>query len=123
MATRVFELHQLDKEIVLGIQTGRGHWTLEVKRQPFLYAAHARALRKIHEQRKVEHDRRGEYRVAAQKVDLDLHRITQPAEYINVVPTLFVVAAGRVVVDPHDVAEVFVERRVDFGLQDVFDDR
>src|SRR6266404_4407301 len=123
MAKRVLELHQLDEEIVLGIQTGRGHRALEVKRKPFLDPAHTRALRKIHEQRKVEHDRRGEYRVAAQKVDLDLHRITQPAEDINVVPTLFVVATGRIIVDPHYVAEVFVERRVDLRLEDVFEDR
>src|SRR5688572_14737743 len=43
-AKRVFQLHQLDEDIMLGIQTWSGHRRLEVERQPLLNAAHARAL-------------------------------------------------------------------------------
>src|SRR5271163_3357478 len=58
-AQRVFELHQLDEDVVLGIDVRRVHWRLEVERQPFLDSAHAGAMRQVHEQHEVEHERRG----------------------------------------------------------------
>src|SRR5437868_742356 len=88
----VLQLHQLNEEIVFGIEPRRVLRRLEVEREPLLNAAHARALRQIHEQRHVEDDRRGEYAVAAEEVDLELHRIAEPAEDVDVVPALFVVA-------------------------------
>src|SRR5205823_8385496 len=38
MAQGVLELHQLNEQVVLWVKAGRGHRTLEVKRQPFLNA-------------------------------------------------------------------------------------
>src|SRR5215813_1523401 len=98
MSQRVFELHQLNKYVVFWIQSWRSLWTLEVERQPFLDAFHARALRQIEEQREVKHDRRRKNRVTTEKVDLDLHRVAEPAEDVDVIPTFFVVAARRIVV-------------------------
>ena len=68
---------------------------------------------------KVERQRSGEDRVTAQEIDLDLHGVTEPAEDIDVVPTLFVVTAGRVVVDADLVVNIFVEVGVKLGLKDV----
>jgi hypothetical protein len=70
-------------------------------------------LREVEEEREVEDDGRGQNRVAAEEVDLDLHRVAEPAEDVYVVPALLVVAARRVVVDADDVREVLVELRVD----------
>src|SRR5579883_1290876 len=77
-AQRVLELHQLDEEVVLRIELRGGHRALEVKAQPLLRAVEACALREIEEQREVEDHRRREDRVAAQEVDLDLHRVAEP---------------------------------------------
>src|SRR5262245_16260552 len=71
---RVLQLHQLDEEIVFGIETRRVDRALEVERQPFLDAVHVRPLREIEEQGDVEDDRRGQDAVAAEEVDLQLHR-------------------------------------------------
>src|ERR1043166_462991 len=83
---RVLQLHQLNEQIVFGIQTWRVNRRLEVKRQPLLDAAHVRAPGQIEEQRDVEHNRRGKNAVAAQEVDLQLHRVPEPAEDVDVVP-------------------------------------
>src|SRR5580765_5271606 len=83
-AQRVFQLHELDENVVLGIKAGRGHGRLEVKRQPLLNAAHSGALGQVHEQHQVEHQRSGQDRVAAQEIDLDLHGIAQPSEDVDV---------------------------------------
>src|ERR1035438_6474290 len=50
----IFQLHELDEDIVLGIQARSVHGRFEVKREPFLNAAHAGTLRQIHEQNEVE---------------------------------------------------------------------
>ncbi len=123
IAQRVLQLHQLNEQVVLRIQPWRGHRALEIERQPLLNAAHPGALRQIQEQRHVEHDGRRQNAVAAEKVDLELHRIAQPSEQIDVVPTLFVVAAGRIVIDPDDVAKLLVEIRIEIRLEDVVEDR
>src|SRR5260370_33799872 len=47
-AQRVLELHQLDENVLLGINVRRVHRGLEAVRQPFLYPAHAVPLRQIH---------------------------------------------------------------------------
>src|SRR5476649_1154275 len=119
IAQRVLELHQLDEQIVLRVHLGRVHRRLVVERQPLLDAVHLRPLREIQEERRVEDNRRGEDAVAAEEVDLQLHRIAEPAEDVDVVPALFVVAARRVVVDPNDVREILVEIWVEGGLEDV----
>src|SRR5580765_28264 len=74
VAQRVLQLHQLNEQVVLRIEAGRVHRRLEVEREPLLDAAHAGALREIEEQRDIQHDRRREDAVAAEEVDLQLHR-------------------------------------------------
>ena len=73
---------------------------------------------KSHEQREVEHDRRGENRIAAEEVDLDLHRVAHPPDDVDVVPAFLVVAARRIVVDAHDVREILVQVGILLRLQD-----
>src|SRR4026208_1025232 len=48
---RVLQLHQLDEQVMLRVETGRVHRALVIERQPFLDPAHPRALRQIEEQR------------------------------------------------------------------------
>src|SRR5690348_4780463 len=119
VAKRVLELHQLDEEIMFRIESRRGHGTFEVKAEPLLDTQALqlrRALRQVQKQNQVEHDGRGENRVAAQKVDLDLHRIPKPAEDIDIVPTLFVITARRVIVNANLVREVAVQIWVEVRL-------
>ena len=73
--------------------------------------------------RQVENERRGQDRVAAEKIDLDLHLVAEPAEDIDVVPAFFVVAARRIVVDADDVRKVFVEVGINLGLKNVLEHR
>src|SRR5436853_623950 len=79
---RVLQLHQLNEEVVFGIELGGGHGAFEVEAEPLLNAGPAGALGEIEQEREVEHDRRGEDRVAAEEVDLHLHRIAEPAEEV-----------------------------------------
>src|SRR3954471_11721379 len=123
VAQSVLQLHQLDEQVVLRIQVRRVHRALEVERQPFLNAVHLRALRQVEKQGDVEDDGRSEDAVAAQEIDLQLHLVAEPADEIDVVPALFVVAARRIVVDSNDVAKVLVEVGVQLRLQDVVEDR
>src|SRR5665213_2580068 len=123
MPQSVLQLHQLNEEIVFGIEARRVLRRLEVEGQPLLNAAHARALRQVHEQRDVEDDRRGEDAVAAEEVDLQLHRIAEPPEEIDVVPAFFVVAARRIVVDADHVEQVLVQLRIEMRLEDVVERR
>src|SRR5207247_378594 len=60
----------------------------------------------------------GEDGIAAQEVDLDLHRIAEPSEDVDVVPSFLVVAAGRIVVDPHLVEHVAVQLGILVRLED-----
>src|SRR5207248_24748 len=79
------------------------------------------ALGEVEQQREVEHDRRGQDRVAAEKVDLHLHRIAEPAEEIDVVPPFLGVAAGGVILDADLVIEIAVKFFVEVGLEDVIE--
>ena len=103
---------------MLGVHLRRVHRALEVEAQPLLHAVQAGAPREIEEQDEIEHHRRREDRVAAQEVDLHLHRVPEPPEEIDVVPAFLVVAARWVVVDAYLVNEVTVEIRVQLRLQD-----
>ena len=117
-AQRVLQLHQLDEQVVLGVQPSGCGRALPVEAEPLLDAAHAGALGEVEEQREVEHDRRREDRVPAEEVDLDLHLVAEPSEDVDVVPALLVVAARRVVVDADHVVDVAVELGIDLRLQD-----
>ncbi len=124
VAQRVLELHRLDEEIVLGIEAFARLRRLEVEAEPLLNADGAqlrRALGEVEEQHQVERDGRGKDRVAAEEIDLDLHRVAEPAEDVDVVPALFFVAARRIVVDANLVVDVLVEIGIKLGLEDVFE--
>src|SRR5438874_11016907 len=101
MTQGVLELHELDEEVVLGIEAGSGHRRLEIKAEPFLDAAATQfwgALCEVEEEHQVEDERRGQDGIAAEKVHLDLHGIPEPAEDIDVVPTVFIITWWRVIV-------------------------
>src|SRR5688572_21437781 len=98
----VLQFHELNKDVVLRIQAGRGLWRFEIERQPLLHSLHTGPLGEIQKQRKVETKRSGEDRIATKEIDLDLHFVSQPAKDVDIIPALFVVAAGRIVVDPDD---------------------
>src|SRR4029077_510729 len=83
---RILQLHQLDEDVVLRVEPRRGHGSLEIEREPFLDATHAAALRQVHEQNQIQDERRGQDGVAAQEIDLNLHRIAQPSEDVDVIP-------------------------------------
>src|SRR5439155_998373 len=72
----------------------------------------------VGEKHEIEGKRRRQDRVAAQEVDLDLHRIAEPADQIDVVPSFLVVAARRVVVDAHAVDQIAVQIREELGIED-----
>ena len=61
--------------------------------------------------------RRRQDRVAAEEVELDLHRVAEPTDDVDVVPAFLVVAARRVVVDADDVADVPVEVGIQLRLR------
>src|SRR5579863_401331 len=102
-AQRVLQLHQLNENVVLGIKPWGGHRRLEIERQPLLNALHAGPLSEVEEKHEVEHQRCRQNRIAAQEIDLDLHRIAEPPEDIDVIPAFFGVATWRIVVDAHRV--------------------
>src|SRR5690606_4509747 len=88
---------------------------------PLLNAAPAGAGCEIEQEREIEHERRRENGIAAEKVDFELHRVTEPAEDVDVVPALFGVAAGRIVVDADLVIEVAIEAGVGLRLENVIE--
>src|ERR1043165_6782132 len=121
VAQGVFELHQLDEDVVLWVESGRGLGRLEVKGEPLLNPLHACPLRQVQEERQVQNYGRGKNGIAAEEIDLDLHRIAQPAEDVYVIPALFVVAARRIIIDADDMREVLVKLRVNFRLENIFE--
>src|SRR5215813_4596358 len=92
----------------------------EVERKPLLNSTHSATLSKIKEQCEIENDRRRQDRITTKEINLYLHRITQPAEDIDVVPTFLIVAAWRVIVDSDHMGKVFIKVRVNLWLKDVF---
>ena len=77
------------------------HGRLEEEAQEALYAVAASTCGEVAQQGEVEQQRSGKDRVAAEEVDLDLHGIAHPSEDVDVVPSLLVVVARRVIVDAH----------------------
>src|SRR2546422_4907741 len=121
-AEGVLQLHGLDEEVMLGIEVRRAHGRFEIEAEPFLNAVQAGALCEVEEKHQVENDGRGEDGVAAEKVHLDLHGVAEPAEDVNVVPALFVVAARGVVVDAHLVVDFAVQLGIKMRLENIFED-
>src|SRR4029450_7431748 len=60
VAQGVLQLHELDEQVVLGVEAGRGHGALEVEGQPLLDPAHAGASGQVEEEGQVQHDGRGQ---------------------------------------------------------------
>src|ERR1700704_1592310 len=75
VAEIVLQPDLLGEEVVLGIDARRVLRALEVEAEPLLDALHPGPLGEIAEEREVEDDGRREDRVAAEEVDLDLHRV------------------------------------------------
>src|SRR6476646_8507758 len=120
MAQRVFQLHQLDKEIVFWVESWHRHRRLEIEAQPLLYAQALQSLTtlgQIQEKKQIQHDRRRQNRGRAYEIHLDLHGIAQPAKDVNVVPAFLIVAARRVVINADRVVDVPVEIGIKLRLQ------
>src|SRR5205809_3349372 len=120
-AQRVLELRLLNEEVMLGVEALRELRALEVEGEPLLNARQPGARGEIEEEREVEHDRGGENRVAAQKIDLDLHRIAEPSEDVDVVPPFLIISARWVVVDPNLVVDLAIQLRIELRLQDMLE--
>src|SRR5436190_6112048 len=121
---RVLQLHGLNEQVVFRTESGRRHRRLEIETEPLLdsYAAElVAALRQVQEQHQVEDNGRRQDRVPTEKIHLDLHRVSEPPEDIDVVPALFVVTARRVVINANLVIDLAVQRRVHLRLQDVLE--
>ena len=123
IAQSVLELHLLNEEIMLRIETGGAHRALEEEREPFLNAAHAATSGQIIEDHQIEYDRRRQNGVATEEVHLDLHRIAEPAEDVDVVPSFLAVSTRRIVVDAYLVRIVGIKVGIELRLQDVLQHR
>jgi hypothetical protein len=122
VAESVFELRVLNEEIVLGVDALCVLGRLEVEAEPLLNSETTQAgcaSSEIHEEDKVEGERSGEDGVAAEEVNLELHRVTEPTEDVDVVPTFFIITAWRVIVNADLVIEILVEIGVQLRLEDV----
>ena len=106
---RVLQLGELNEQVMLGVKARCDLRALVIEAQPLLDATHAGALCKVAQQDEVECKRGSEDRVTAQEVDLDLHGVAQPASDVDVVPALFGIASGWVVVDGDFVKYVAVQ--------------
>src|SRR6185437_5780442 len=126
VAQRVLQLHRLNEQVVLRVESRHRHRRLEVETQPLLNSDTPqlrRTLCQIEEQDQVEHDRRCQNRVTAEEIDFNLHGVAEPAEDVDVVPTLFVITARRVVVNADLVGEFPVQLGIEVRLQDVLQNR
>ena len=121
----VLEHHVLLEEVVngnlvLGVVV---HRALEEEAQEALSAITAGTACKVDEQTQVKAQGCCKNRVAAQEVDLDLHGIAHPAKDVDVVPSLLVVVAGRVVVNAYLVEVVVVQVGLIFSNEDGLEGR
>ncbi len=85
------------------------HRALEEEAQEALCAVATVACCEVDKEAEVEAEGCCEDRVAAEEVNLNLHRISHPAEDIDVVPAFLVVVARGIVVDTYLVVVVGVE--------------
>jgi len=119
VAERIFELHQLNKEVMFGIELWRTLRTLKVKGKPFLDPVHFGALGKVEKEHQVEAQGCRQDAIPAKKVDLDLHRVTEPSENIDIIPALFIVSTRRVIVDADLMMEALIQLWIKVRLEDV----
>ena len=123
IAQRLFNHSPLLEQVMYRLMFEIMHRALAEERQPSLDATHACTQGQIAEQHQVKRDRSSQDRVTAKEVYLDFHRITHPAEDVDVIPCFFVVLTGRLVVDTYLMIYVSVQVREFFGFEDVVDDR
>src|SRR5258708_23853451 len=90
---------QLFEYVVLRTESRAGLWRFEVERQPLLHPTEAGSFSQVTEQSEVQYQRGRENRIPAEEIDLDLHGIAQPAENIDIIPALFIIAMRGIIVD------------------------
>src|SRR5690625_6872588 len=95
---------------------------LEVEGEPLLHPTHLGPMGEVEEEGEVEGEGRGQDRVTAEEVDLDLHRGVHPPVDIEVVPALLIVTTGWVVVDPDLVVDIAAELWVELLLEDMLEE-
>lgn len=121
----IFEHDILLEEVVDGHFTLRivVHRALEEEAQEALRAITSLASSEVGKEHEVEQQRSGKNRVAAKEVDLYLHGIAHPSEDINIIPSLLIIVAGRIVIDANLVVIVRVEIGLFVGLENAFQGR
>lgn len=122
-ADGLFQHAPLLEQIVYGLVFIIVHRALAEEGEPGLNTFHAGAGCQVAEQYQVEGNRSGQDGITAKEVDLDLHRISHPAEDIDIVPGFLVVAAWRIIVDANLVIEIAIELRILLRFENLFDDR
>ena len=113
----VLEHGELLEQVVNRALVIVGHRLLDIEREPLLDAAQSGSQSQVGEQQQIQAYGRGEYGVAAQEIDLNLHGIVHPAEYVNVIPALLVVLTGRIVVDLDLMIYIGIKFRIFILLQ------
>ena len=88
----------VDGFLALGVVV---HRRLEEEAEEALCAVASGTCCEVAQQAEVKQQWSGKNRVAAEEVDLDLHRIAHPSEDVDVVPSLLVVVTRRIVVDAY----------------------
>ena len=94
------------------------HRALQEEAQEALSAKTTGTMSKVHEQTQVKAQRSCQDRITAQEVDLDLHGIAHPTKDVDIVPTLLIIIAWRIVVDAHLVIVVTIQIRLLIGHED-----
>ena len=120
LADSVLEHYILLEQVVNGdlILCVIVHRALQEEAQEALSAKTAGAVSEVHEQTQVKAQGGCQDRITAQEVDLDLHGITHPAKDVDIVPTLLIIIAGRIIVDAHFVIVVTVQVRLLISHED-----
>ena len=124
-ADSVFEHNVLLEEVVnrhfvLGVVV---HRALKEEAEEALSTVASGTSCEVAEEHEVEAERRCEDRVAAEEVNLYLHRVAHPAEDVDVVPAFLVVVAWRIIVDANLVLDVAIEVRLVFLAEDCLESR
>ena len=82
---------------------GAGHRHLKEDRKRFDDPAFAAVAGKVKATGDLDRQRSGQDRILAQKIHLYLHRASQKTAYVDVVPGLFIIAAGPIISDVYNV--------------------
>src|ERR1700722_5776135 len=97
------------------IEPGSGHGRLPIKAKPFLNTQILQfrwARGEVEKEHQIQGNRRSQNGTPGQEIALVLHRIAEPTEDVDVVPTLFVITSWRIIVNPHLVIDILVKAGV-----------